>query len=50
MFSDQFLDKEENGKVFDVIIDYLTSEKVCYWTDCMYVNGQAGWIPAEPLE
>lgn len=28
MFSDQFLDKEENGKVFDVIIDYLTSEKV----------------------
>ncbi|XP_063680578.1 intraflagellar transport protein 52 homolog [Bolinopsis microptera] len=28
IFSDQFIDKEENGKVFDVIIDYLTSEKV----------------------
>ena len=28
MFSDQFIDKEENGKLFDVIIDYLTSDKV----------------------
>ena len=28
MFSDQFMDKEENGKLFDVIIDYLTTDKV----------------------
>ena len=28
IFSDQYIDKEENSKLFDVIIDYLTSEKV----------------------
>ena len=30
IFSDQYMDKEENGKLFDVIIDYLTSEKVSH--------------------
>ena len=28
IFSDQFIDKEENGKLFDVIIDFLTTDKV----------------------
>ena len=37
MFSDQFIDKEENGKLFDVIIDYLTSDKVLKIKVC-FVN------------
>jgi intraflagellar transport protein 52 len=28
MFSDQYIDKEENGKLFDTLIEYLTSDKI----------------------
>lgn len=28
MFSDQYIDKEENGKLFDVLIQYLTTDKI----------------------
>ncbi|KAJ3058038.1 Intraflagellar transport protein 52, partial [Quaeritorhiza haematococci] len=28
MFSDQYIEKEENGKLFDVIVQFLTSDKI----------------------
>jgi len=28
MFADAYLDREENGKLFDVFLDFLTSEKI----------------------
>ncbi|KAI9361244.1 hypothetical protein DFJ73DRAFT_814531 [Zopfochytrium polystomum] len=28
MFSDQYMDKEENGKLFDVLIQFLTTDKI----------------------
>jgi intraflagellar transport protein 52 len=28
MFSDQYIDKEENGKIFDIFVQYLTKDKI----------------------
>ena len=28
MFADNYIDKEDNGRIFDVLIQYLTTEEV----------------------